>query len=85
MFRSDLTLVDILTDRNYIITRIDDDVNYLFEFGLNFNVKIKKLFTSPLNNPSAYEVMGVVIALRDEDARKIHVIPLSDGMKKTAD
>lgn len=85
MFRSDLTLVDIVTDRNYIITCIENDVNHFFKFGLNLNVKIKKLFTSPLSNPSAYEVMGAVIALRDEDACKIHVIPLSDDIQKTAD
>lgn len=84
MLRSDLTLADVLTDRNYIITWIDSNVNHLFEFGLDFNVKIKKLFTSPLNNPSAYEVMGTVIALRDEVARQIHVAPLTDDVKRTA-
>lgn len=43
----------------------------LLDLGLTRDTKIKKLYKSPLNDPTAYLIRGSVIALRDEDAKNI--------------
>lgn len=45
----------------------------LLDLGLVNGTMIKKLYKSPLNDPSAYLVRGSVIALRNEDAKNILV------------
>lgn len=47
--------------------------NRFVDLGLAPSQTIKSLFKSPANNPTAYEVMGAVLALRSEDAAKIIV------------
>lgn len=42
-------------------------------YGILPDAKIKKLFSSPSGNPSAYEIMGAVIALRTEDSQNIYI------------
>lgn len=44
-----------------------------FDLGFAPSVKVTALFKSPAQNPTAYEVMGAVLALRSEDACKIIV------------
>lgn len=44
-------------------------------YGIFPGSKIKLLFNSPSRNPSAYEVMGAVLALRHEDSKNIFVLP----------
>lgn len=41
------------------------------DLGLAPSSQVKTLFKSPSKNPTAYEVMGAVLALRKEDASKI--------------
>ncbi len=45
----------------------------LFDLGIMPNTKIKILQKSPYGNPIAYLVRGAVIAIRNEDAKKIIV------------
>jgi len=75
MFKNEIPLPVVITSKDYIITRIDNDVKHLFKFGFSNGVKIKKIFSNPFNDPSAYEIMSTVIALRNQDAEKIFVIP----------
>ena len=73
-----ISLPEIVSGREYIINYIDNgktDVTQLYGYGIFPGSKIKLLFKSPAQNPSAYEVMGAVLALRDEDSAKIYVTP----------
>ena len=56
---------DILLDE-HILQRI-------YDLGLIENTVIKALYKSPFNDPTAYLVRGSVIAIRDNDAKKIFV------------
>ena len=56
---------DILVDE-HILQRI-------YDLGLIENTIIKALYKSPFNDPTAYLVRGAVIAIRDNDAKKIFV------------
>lgn len=43
----------------------------LLDLGLVYGTEIKKLYKSPLNDPTAYLIRGSVIALREEDTKNI--------------
>lgn len=43
----------------------------LLDLGLVKNTKIEALYKSPTGDPVAYDVRGSVIALRNQDAKKI--------------
>lgn len=43
------------------------------DLGFAPSQRVKALFRSPAQNPTAYEIMGAVLALRKEDASKIIV------------
>ncbi|MCI8646973.1 MAG: ferrous iron transport protein A [Firmicutes bacterium] len=43
------------------------------DLGFAPSVTVTTLFKSPAQNPTAYEIMGAVLALRSEDACKIIV------------
>ncbi len=43
----------------------------LLDLGLVKGTKIKKLYKSPLNDPTCYLIRGSVIALRKQDVEKI--------------
>ncbi|GHV25201.1 ferrous iron transport protein A [Clostridia bacterium] len=45
----------------------------MFDLGIITGTKIKVLHKSPAGNPIAYLIRGTVIALRNEDAKKILV------------
>lgn len=55
----------------------------LQDLGLVTNTKIKALYKSPLNDPTAYLVRGSVIALRNDDAKKI-IITVKEESNKNA-
>ena len=60
----------------YIINHINNgkiSADDLFGYGLFPGTVIKMIFSSPAKNPCAYEVMGTVIALRNEDADNIFI------------
>ncbi len=44
---------------------------HLTNLGLSSNNKIKCLFKSPFNDPVAYEIKNVIIAIREEDSTNI--------------
>lgn len=45
----------------------------LLDLGLVKNTSVKASLRSPFGDPTAYEVRGSTIALREEDARRIVV------------
>lgn len=45
----------------------------LTDLGFTPDAEVKALFKSPSGDPTAYEIMGTVLALRKEDAGKIIV------------
>lgn len=45
----------------------------MLDLGVVPNTKIETLYKSPSGDPIAYFIRGAVIALRNEDARKIYV------------
>jgi ferrous iron transport protein A len=46
------------------------------ELGIIEGTEIKKVFTSPFGDPSAYSVRGAVIAIRKADAKAVAVGPI---------
>ena len=71
-----LPLSDAEKGREYIIRHIRDDkknIDRYSGYGIYPGTRIRPLFSSPSGNPSAYEVMGAVLVLRDEDSCKIYV------------
>lgn len=55
------------------ITASGQEKDRLADMGFAPSLEVKPLFKSPAQNPVAYEVMGAVLALRNEDASKIIV------------
>jgi len=45
----------------------------LLDLGFIKGSKITALYKSPSKNPTAYLIKGAVIAIRDEDAKKIKI------------
>lgn len=48
----------------------------LLDLGFTPGNLVTPLFRSPLGDPTAYAVMGSIIALRRADAEAIHIIPV---------
>ena len=46
----------------------------MLDLGMIQNTSIKPILKSPLGDPRAYEVRGSIIAIREEDSKKIEVI-----------
>lgn len=79
MIKQTIPLSMAVPDKEYIIIEISckAEISRGSEgYGLFPGSKIKLLFSSPLKDPSAYEVMGAVLALRQEDSRHIIVEPI---------
>lgn len=73
-----IPLPKAIPGKEYIIRFINsetNDINTLRGYGIFPGSKIKLLFNSPAKNPSAYEVMGAVLALRHEDSNNIYISP----------
>jgi len=47
----------------------------LQDMGLIDGTTVSCLGRSPLGDPCAYQIRGAVLALRDEDARQVRVLP----------
>lgn len=79
MHLNSIPLPAVAPNRDYIIDHIipgkTSPENYK-GYGIFPGSKIRLLFSSPSRNPSAYEIMGTVIALRHEDSSNIFVMPL---------
>lgn len=73
-----ISLSDAVYDSEYMIHSVDhisSAVSGLRGYGIFPGSKIKKLFSSPAGTLSAYEIMGTVIALRNETSENISVVP----------
>ena len=51
----------------------DDMKRRLLDIGLTTGLKVECVLVSPLGEPKAYWIRGALIALRNEDAKKIIV------------
>lgn len=79
MYIESIPLQAAIPGREYIIDHIRRGKSYtdtLRGYGIFPGTKIKLLFKSPAKDPSAYEVMGAVLALRREDSEVIYVSPV---------
>ncbi len=68
----------VMPQREYIIQYVKGprpDPKTLSGYGIFPGSRIKLLFSSPAGDPSAYEIMGTVLALRCEDSKHIYVSP----------
>lgn len=64
-------------DRNGIIQELNCDGNIkrrLLDMGLVKGTNIKPILISPSKDPRAFEVRGSIIAIREEEAKRISVI-----------
>lgn len=64
-------------DRNGIIQELNCDGNIkrrLLDMGLVKGTNIKPILISPSKDPRAFEVRGSLIAIREEEAKRISVI-----------
>lgn len=52
---------------------------HLKNLGISKNTKIKCLYKSPLNDPTAYQIKNVIIAIRKEDAKNIIIARKENG------
>ena len=71
-----ISLDKINLNEDYLIENIllDEQIlQRIYDLGLIENTVIKALYKSPFNDPTAYLVRGAVIAIRDNDAKKIFV------------
>lgn len=75
-----IPLPTVMPGAEYIVDYIEKGAvcpEVFSRYGIFPGSKIKLLFDSPSKNPSAYEVMGAVLALRHEDSKNIFVLPTS--------
>lgn len=64
------------------VVYIDTDTSIrrrLFDIGLIYKTQVRCVGESPLGDPHAYLIRGAVIALRNDDAKKIKVRLLEEG------
>ena len=57
----------------------------LFDFGFTIGSRVTPLFKSPLGDPTAYEIMGSIVALRNDIASKISITEHCPIVKMEAD
>ena len=69
-------LSDVSIGNKCIVKKIYNDINIkrrFYDLGLIPNVEIEVVFKSPLGDPTAYLIKGSIIAIRDDDAKKVEV------------
>jgi len=70
------TLNKIELNQEVKIKNIDCDGNIkrrILDLGMIEGTKIKPVFKSPLGDPTAYEVRGSLISIREEESKKIEI------------
>ncbi|NLD19197.1 MAG: ferrous iron transport protein A [Clostridiales bacterium] len=80
MIKYSIPLPSAKPGKEYVINRIEkhgSNTDSLKGYGIFPGIKIKLLFSSPTKNPSAYEIMGTVLALRHEDSNDIYISPVN--------
>ena len=71
-----MKLNDVPIGETVIIKEINtdnDDYIRLFDIGITPNSEITPVFQSAFKDPRAYLVKESIVAIRDDDARKINV------------
>ena len=87
-YAMEITLNKLPLNKEGIITKLNVNPNLkrrLKDLGLINDTKIKYLFKSPFNDPHAYLIRGSIIALREEDAKKIYIYYQKDGESNDKD
>lgn len=70
------TLNKVRLNQEVKIKKIDCNGNIkrrILDLGMIEGTKIKPVFKSPLGDPTAYEVRGTLISLREEESKRIIV------------
>lgn len=70
------TLNKVRLNQEVKIKKIDCSGNVkrrILDLGMIEGTKIKPVFKSPLGDPTAYEVRGTLISLREEESKKIKI------------
>jgi ferrous iron transport protein A len=71
-----MTLDEMPRDRRGVVTSLDTrgaERRRLMDLGLLPGAAISAELRSPLGDPTAYEVRGTLVVLRDQQARTVHV------------
>ncbi len=69
-------LSELLPGHLGIIKDFDEDLNIrrrLQDLGFVCGAQVECLYSSPLKDPTAYQICGTVIALRRKDADQIYI------------
>lgn len=53
---------------------------HLTNLGLSEGNNVKCLYRSPFNDPTAYEIKNVIIAIREEDSKNILILRGNHGI-----
>lgn len=72
-----MTLYDVKINQLVKVKSLNIDSSLsqrLHDFGLINNTIISPVFYSPFSDPIAYEFRGNIVAIRNEDAKKINVV-----------
>ena len=75
------SLSNLYIDEEGIVRKIDvvgSIKRRLLDIGIIPGTRIKCLFSSPFNDPKAYLIRGIVVALREEETKNIMVEKLGD-------
>ncbi len=83
-----MNLSDTKLNKNYIVTDVSAENALLRRFldiGIIKGTEIKRMFTSPFGDPTAYLIKNSVIALRRSDSDKIYVAETGGGEKNGLD
>lgn len=75
--RKNSTLNEVGLNEEVKIKKIDCTGNVkrrILDLGMIEGTKIKPVLKSPLGDPTAYEVRGSLISLREEESRNIEII-----------
>lgn len=71
-----------LEETGYIIKNNIKNKNrkQLTNLGITKNTKIKYLYKSPFNDPKAYLIKNIILAIREEDAKNIIILRKKNGI-----
>lgn len=71
-----MTLDKVKINNEVMIKRVDCTNSVkrrILDLGIIEGTKIKPVLKSPLGDPTAYEVRGILLSLREEDSRNIEI------------
>lgn len=74
-----MTLDRLVPDRFALVEKVQAQGitrRRLLDLGLVPGTIIQAIHRSPLGDPTAYQIRGAIVALRQEDALQVRIIPL---------